>query len=145
LYSVAYLNGRFVATGAAGTLLTSPDGSTWTSRNSNTPNALLGVAFRLSAGVRYVAVGDAGTIVTSSDDDAGTWSPPIAPVTAQNLRSVAHGSRFVAVGQGGAVVFSDDGANWTTASAGSADLAQIVVAPAMYMAVGAAGANVVSK
>ena len=143
LYSVSYQNGGFIATGAGGTLLASPDGSAWTVRNSNTANALRGVAFRLSTGIRYVAVGDAGTIVTSSDDGI-TWAP-IAPVTAQNLRSVASGSRFVAVGQGGAVVFSDDGTNWTAASAGSADLAQVVAAPGLYLAVGAAGANSVSR
>ena len=143
LYSVSFLNGGFVATGAAGTLLTSGDGIGWTPRISNTINALRGVAFRLSAGVRYVAVGDAGTIVTSSDDGS-TWSSPIAPVT-ENLTSVVHASRFVAVGQGGRVVFSDDGTNWTPASSGSVDLAQVVAAPAMYMAVGAAGANFVSK
>lgn len=142
LYSVSYQNGAFMATGAGGTLLTSLDGSSWTTLNSNTPNALRGVAFRLSTGIRYVAVGDAGTIVTSSD--GSIWTP-IAPVTAQNLWSVAYGSRFVAVGQGGRVVFSDDGANWTTASAGSDDLAQVLTAPGMYMAVGAAGANFVSK
>ena len=150
LYSVSFLNGGFVATGAAGTLLTSPDGIGWTSRISNTINALRGVAFRLSAGVRYVAVGDAGTIVTSSDDGS-TWSSPIAPVT-ENLTSIVHASRFVAVGQGvagqgGRVVFSDDGTTWTPTSVGSGaeDLAQVVAAPAMYMAVGAAGANFVSK
>jgi photosystem II stability/assembly factor-like uncharacterized protein len=143
LYGVSYQNGGYIATGAGGTLLTSPDGSAWTVRNSNTANALRSVAFRLSTGIRYVAVGDAGTIVTSSDDGI-TWTP-IAPVTPQNLRSVVYGSRFVAVGQGGAVVFSDDGTSWTTASAGSADLAQVVAAPAIYMAVGAAGANSISK
>lgn len=143
LYNVSYQNGGFIATGAGGTLLASPDGSAWTVRNSNTTNALRAVAFRLSTGIRHVAVGDAGTIVTSSDDGI-TWNP-IAPVTAQNLRSIVHSSRFVAVGQGGAVVFSDDGTNWTTASAGSADLAQVVAAPAIYMAVGAAGANSISK
>ncbi len=144
LYSVSYQNGSFMATGAAGTLLTSPDGSSgsWIPLNPNTPNALRSIAFRLSTGISYVAVGDAGTIVTSPD--GSTWTP-IAPVTAQNLRSVVYGSRFVAVGQGGRVVFSDDGTNWTTASAGSADLAQVLAAPGMYMAVGAAGANFVSK
>jgi len=144
LYSVSFLNGGFVATGASGTLLTSPDGVTWTARVSTPPtaNTLRGAAFSASTGVRYVAVGDAGTIVTSTDGIA--WSP-IAPPLAQNLSGVVFGSRFVAVGQGGAAVFSDDGATWTLTSAGSANLTRVLFAPAMYFAVGAAGANAVSK
>jgi len=142
LYSVSFLNGGFVATGANGTLVTSPDGVTWTVQVSNTASALRSAAFR-ALPARYVAVGDAGAIVTSADGVA--WNLITPPPLAQNLSSVVFGSRFVAVGQGGAVAFSDDGTNWTQASAGSANLTRVLFAPAMYIAVGAAGANVVSK
>jgi photosystem II stability/assembly factor-like uncharacterized protein len=148
LYSVSFLSGGFVATGANGTLLTSPDGATWTVRDSNTANALRGAAFSASM-VRYVAVGDAGTIVTSAD--GVVWNPIALParlpplLPTPNLKGVVFGSRFLAVGQDGAVVFSDDGANWTWTIAGSANLTRVLFAPAMYVAVGAAGANAVSK
>jgi hypothetical protein len=147
LYSVSFLNNGFVATGANGTLLTSTDASTWTLRNSNPPtfNALRGAAFGTgSAGARYVVVGDAGTILTSTD---GTiWTLTTLP-SLQNLRGVTFGSRFVAVGLGGAVSFSDDGTNWQLPSAGPgpADLSAVVYTPAMYVAVGASGANAVSR
>jgi hypothetical protein len=143
LNGVTFVNGSFIATGANGTLLTSLDGSSWTAPNSGTANALRGAAFGLVAGAgRYVAVGDAGTIVTSSD--TLSWSP-VAPPLSQNLRGVVFGSRFLAVGQGGAVAYSDDGLNWSTASAGAADLSAVIFTPGMYVAVGAFGANAVSR
>jgi len=59
---------------------------------------------------------------------------------------VGLGTRFVAVGQGGAVVYSDDAINWSLSSVpGSPDLASIIFTPAMYLAVGRAGANAVSR
>ena len=43
-YGVTYGNGTFVAVGGYGTILTSPDGVTWTRRTSGTSNWLEGVA-----------------------------------------------------------------------------------------------------
>jgi len=152
LYSVSFPKDTFVATGAGGALLTSLDGSTWTVRTSNTPNALRGTAFgtgSTAAGASYVVVGDAGTILTSAD---GTnWNPITPPPLSQDLRSVTFGSRFVVVGQesvvgqGSMAVYSDDTINWVQAPSNSGDLAAVLFAPAMYLAVGASGANAVSK
>jgi len=148
LFSVSYINatGIFVATGANGTILTSTDAVTWISPISipSTTSALRGAAFGTgSAGARYVVVGDAGTILTSIDGANWGLTPPPLP---QDLRSVTFGSRFVAVGQGGAVAYSDDGTtNWQLSSAGAADLSAVIFPPAMYLAVGASGANAVSK
>jgi photosystem II stability/assembly factor-like uncharacterized protein len=147
LYSVSFFNNGFVATGANGTLLTSTDASTWTPQNSNTPNALRGATYgtgsAAGASAHYVAVGDSGTIVTSTDGTNWSLTPP--PLS-QNLRAIHFGSRFVAVGQGGMVVYSDDAINWSLSSVpGAADLASIIFTPAMYLAVGASGANAVSK
>jgi len=144
LFGVAFLNGGFVATGANGTLLTSADGNNWTVQNLNTTNALRGAAFRSAPTAVYVVVG-AGTIVTSADGI--TWNPPITLPLSPYLRSVVFGSRFVAVGQGGAVMFSDDGNTWSppTTPPGTADLARVVFTPAMYVAVGAGGANAFAK
>jgi hypothetical protein len=149
LYSASLLNGRVVVTGANGTLLTSLDGVNWDPQQSNTGNALRGATFRASINVndiQYVVVGDAGTIVTSVDGT--TWTATTL-ANAPNLLSVtrggALGTRFLAVGSGGAVAFSDDGAVWTQTTAGSSDLRRVLVTPGMYIAVGAAGANAVSK
>jgi len=146
LYNVSFPNGTFLATGANGTLLTSTDASNWIPQTSNTPNALRGATYGTgSAGAYYVVVGDSGTIVTSTD---GTnWIPIAPPPLSQHLRAIRFGTRFVAVGQGGVVAYSDDAINnWLTTSSGSAaDLAAVIFTPGMYLAVGASGANAVSK
>jgi hypothetical protein len=148
LYNVSFPKDAFVATGANGTLLTSTDASAWTPQNSHTTKALRGATYgtgsAAGASAQYVVVGDSGTIVTSTDGT--TWSPTTLPGL-PNLRAICLGSRFVAVGQGGAVVYSDDAINWSSPSTGPgpADLASIIFAPALYLAVGAAGANTASK
>jgi photosystem II stability/assembly factor-like uncharacterized protein len=157
LKSVALVNGHFIATGSGGTLLTTDtpaDGASWTALASNTTNTLRAVTFNAPLGL-YAAVGDAGTIVTSSDLLPTTlWTAvPLTPPLAQSLLSVTVGgasaSRLLAVGQGGTVVFCDvfcaDGTHWSTRSAGSTNLNEVFAAPAMYVAVGDAGANAVSK
>jgi hypothetical protein len=62
LHGVTYGNGRFVAVGSGGTILTSPDGVKWTRRTSGTNNLLYGVTYGNGL---FVAVGDRGTILTS--------------------------------------------------------------------------------
>ena len=158
LYNVSFLNGTFVATGANGTLLTSSDASIWTLvQNLPTSSALRGATYgagsAAGASAQYVVVGDSGTIVTSTN--LTDWSLITPPPLPQDLRAIRFGTRFVAVGQevvvgqGGAVAYSDDAINWSLSSfppgSPAPDLAAIIYAPAMYLAVGASGANAVSK
>ena len=153
LYNVSFLNGTFVATGANGTLLTSADASTWVAQTSNTPKALRGATYGTGsapgAPAQYVVVGDSGTILTSTDGTSWNVRPPPLP---QDLRAIRFGRRFVAVGQGGMVAYSDDAISWSSSSVPGSppgspapDLAAIIYLPAMYLAVGASGANAVSK
>src|SRR5437773_2089461 len=153
LYNVSSPNSNFVVTGANGTLLTSADASIWILQNSNTPNALRGATYGTGsapgASAQYVVVGDSGTIVTSTN--LTDWNP-VTPPLSQHLRAIRFGTRFVAVGQGGAAVYSDDAVNWPLSSvpgfpqgSPAPDLASIIFTPAMYLAVGASGANAVSK
>jgi photosystem II stability/assembly factor-like uncharacterized protein len=141
------VNGLFVAVGAAGTLLTSTDGLTWTAQTSNTNNSLRHVAFGVpSAGVgTYVAVGDAGTIVSSTD--ASNWTSQSNPTT-HSFYSVCFGPdlQFIAAGTAGTLAYSTAGTDgsWSVGNAGSIDL--YAIAPAdVFIAVGAAGANVSGK
>lgn len=152
LYSVSFPKDTFVVTGAGGALLTSTDGSNWTVQDSTVSTALRGTAFGTgltAASASYVVVGDAGTILTSPD--GAVWNLITPPPLSQDLRSIAFGSRFVAVGkesvpgQGSMVVYSDDTSKWVQAQSNSGDLAAIIPTPAMYVAVGASGANAVSK
>src|SRR5262249_16536388 len=64
LNAVAYANGRFVAVGIGGRVLTSSDGANWTLVALLANANLLGVA---SDGAQWIAVGGGGVIFTSFD------------------------------------------------------------------------------
>lgn len=101
LQGVAFGKGIFVAAGANGTIVTSPDGVSWTVQSTGTTNSLYGVAF--ANGV-FVAVGSNGTIITSPD--GATWTSRSSGTTNQ-LRGVAFANdRFVAVGADGTLTSS---------------------------------------
>src|SRR5690606_33448874 len=75
----------WVAVGNNGTILTSPDGTTWTSRNSGTTLNLRDVAYD---GNLWVAVGWDGTILTSPN--GVTWTNRSIETTL-DLVGVAYG------------------------------------------------------
>ena len=77
----------FVAVGESGTILTSSDGTTWTSRTSGTSQGLDGVSYGDST---FVAVGVIGTILTSSD--GASWTSRTSG-TSYNLYGVSYGGR----------------------------------------------------
>src|SRR5690606_22607262 len=84
------------AVGDNGTILTSPDGVTWTSRSSGTMQHLRGITH---GGGLWVAVGFSGTILTSSDGT--TWTSRSSETT-QILYGVAYGGgMWVVVGAAG--------------------------------------------
>jgi hypothetical protein len=99
-----------VAVGEVGTVLTSPDGVTWTARNSGIGTALEGVVW---AGDRLVAVGgDAagsghGTLdVILTSPDGISWTNQHS-ASVKPLHSVAwNGNQYVAGGVEGAVLTS---------------------------------------
>ena len=83
----------FIAVGGSGTILTSPDGTTWTAQTSGTSNDLRSVAYDGSSTI--VAVGFSGTILTSSDGT--TWTSRTSG-TSKDINNVHYGnSSFVAV------------------------------------------------
>jgi hypothetical protein len=113
LSSIVYGNNTFVAVGSAGTVLTSVDGSYWTSMDPGTTNNLLGIARGANT---FVAVGSSGTVLTSADST--NWTR-INSGTTYDLGGVAYGNNtFVAVvwSQTPTVLTSTNGTNWTERS-----------------------------
>jgi hypothetical protein len=74
-YSLAFLNGLFIATGTAGSLCTSPDGINWTTQTSSFGTSIIyGVEWQYAANRQwYIAVG-AGGKVAYSPAGAATWT-----------------------------------------------------------------------
>ena len=97
LYGIAYGNGTFVVVGENGTILTSPDGVTWTIRTSGISTPwLMGITYGNDT---FVAVGCCATILTSNE--GVTWKQRISG-TSSGLYAVTYGNdTFVVVGSNG--------------------------------------------
>ena len=106
--------GLFVAVGDNGTILTSPDGTTWTQRTS--PPGPFGARVHLydvtyGNGLFVTVGGDNGTILTSPDGT--TWAKRNSG-TSNDLYGVTYGNGlFVTVGEYGTFLTSPDGTTWT--------------------------------
>ena len=140
LLGVAYGNGLCVAVGNGGTILTSPDGASWTLRNSGTGKDLYGVAYGNGL---FVAVGEGGIILTSPD--GVSWTAQSSGM-GNGLLGVAYGNGlFVAVGRYGTILTSPDGASWTAQSSGtSAWLLSVAYGNGLFVAVDWLGTIVTS-
>ena len=109
LNDVTWGNGRFVAVGLQGRILTSPDGTAWTARNPGDGVESLTAVLHFEG--RFLAAGAAG--VTTSSVDGEAWEPGSTGSSADIL-GLAHGSGVgvVAVGRGGAILHSSAGLVW---------------------------------
>ena len=120
LKSVIYANDQYVAVGASGTIVTSPDGAVWTPRSSGVSADLNAVSFGNNM---YVVVGENGTLLTSVN--GASWSQVTTVSTSISFQAIAYGNgRFVAVGmhaysRQGMMVTSADGVVWSSTVHGS--------------------------
>ncbi|HEX4017741.1 MAG TPA: hypothetical protein VHX15_13485 [Frankiaceae bacterium] len=153
LRSVTHLDSTWVVTGGGGTIMTSPDGTSFTARSSGSKAELWSSALSNTGTSRIVVVGAGGAILVS-DDRGQTWRAATDPQK-NTLFSVTYGpAGFVAVGVDGAIVRSPDGLAWTTVVAGGGQTLRAVssgsVAPAdalgapTYVTVGASGTMLTS-
>lgn len=135
LNDVIWDGDRFLAVGGSGTMITSPDGETWSAVASGTGETLRSV---VRGGDKLVAVGRGGTILSSSDGTS--WSQQVSGVSTY-VSGVAYGSgRFVAVGGSGTILSSTDGVAWLPAESGTVKFLQSVhYADGVFVAVGASG------
>jgi len=117
LHGLTYGNGLFVAVGDNGTILTSPDGTTWTQRTS--PPGPFGARVHLydvtyGNGLFVTVGGDNGTILTSPDGT--TWAKRNSG-TSEEFLGVAYGNGiFLTIGLNGNILISPDGTTWTEGS-----------------------------
>lgn len=136
LLTVTATSSGLLAAGQYGSLLTSPDGISWTDRRRSVTDLTLRSVSR-GNGV-FVAVGGAAVTagapaaaaIVRSADNGQTWTAASIPGSSQNLTSVAYGSGlFVAVGKSAynfanptataTILTSPDGITWTQRASGS--------------------------
>jgi hypothetical protein len=101
--------------GDNGTILTSSDGTTWTSKTSGTTNELWGVTY--GNGI-FVVVGPDGYIYTTSDGNSLTTR---TSGISNDMWGITYGnSTFVTGGYGGEILTSsDNGTTWTSRTSGT--------------------------
>jgi len=105
---ITYGGGLFVVVGYSGTVVTSPDGTSWTLETSGTTNTLWQVIYGAGPGV-YVIVGASGTVLTSPNGHA--WTVQASGIS-QTLMTVGYGNNlFVTSGSNSS---SDAGHIWTS-------------------------------
>lgn len=114
LQGVGAAEDLFVVTGAAGTILTSNDGSNWLAKVSPTDRFLSGVT---SWPGGWVATGDDGAMVSSVDGES--WSLVGAITTNWLYRVRFAGGRLITVGQNGTILTSTNGVAWTKQASGT--------------------------
>jgi photosystem II stability/assembly factor-like uncharacterized protein len=102
---VVYNGTNWIAVGNA--TITSPNGTTWTNRNSLSLNGICNNAGFL------VAVGDNGLIVTSSDNGLN-WTTRTSNIS-DNLYGISIlNGYYIASGDNGIILKSSDAINWST-------------------------------
>ena len=133
--------GLFVSVGDPGTILTSPDGNSWTKRTSGISKYLYGVTYgnRL-----FVTVGESGTILTSSDG-IFSWTKRTSG-TFDYLSGLTYGNGlFVTVGWR-TILTSSDGTTWTQRTSGiSKYLYGVTYGNRLFVTVGDSGTILTSS
>ena len=115
-----------MASGVSGTVLTSSDGISWTSRTSGTTNALYGGTYTASNvdGVKeFILVGGFGTILSSKDDGASWTTISLTNLTTGTIWGIARGgTTWVVTGSSGYIsTISDSESELTTRTSGTTE------------------------
>ncbi|GAB4031989.1 T9SS type A sorting domain-containing protein [Spirosoma gilvum] len=118
LYSVIYNGGTLWATvGGNGTILTSPNGITWTARTSGITKDLRGISilqnYLIAVGGDQAPLPETSNILTSPILDGTTWTARTSPTTHTLLGTSYVFGIQVGTGTSGAIITSSDGITWT--------------------------------
>ncbi len=142
LHSVTWTGSQLVTVGDAGTIQTSPTGSSLTDRDSGTSNTLRSVIW---TGTQLVAVGDGGSVTRSPD--GVNWSH-LAIGDGEALNSVAwHGTGLAMVGNRGTILTTEgEDERWSAQVSGTErSLYDVVSNGTLLVAVGQNGTILTSE
>jgi hypothetical protein len=114
LQGVCFAAGKYVVTGDGGTILTSADGTNWTTHSTPTTKLLTG-ASAWTGGV--VACGDDGALLTSPNGTQWTLRDSKTDRWLYRVRFL--NGVLVAVGEDGTLLTSTDGVAWTARTTGT--------------------------
>lgn len=121
LNAIAFSGSVYVAVGDGGTLYSSTNGTTWTSRTSGFGSNGIRTVHWASGLSLFIAGGNNGTITTSPDGT--TWTARTSNMGTNAINHIhSSGTTVVAVGQGGGttntggLTYSSDGLTWTRKS-----------------------------
>jgi hypothetical protein len=126
IYSIAYGNNTFVATGVYGNIAfaSSSNAAAWTAvTNSNFPQTSAATTYGIIYGTAYgngkfVAVGVDGSIVYAQESSLQNWTlVGNSTFGSSIIKGITYGGgKFVAVSEDGKIAWSTDGAAWTAVS-----------------------------
>lgn len=146
LHNVIWTGNGLIAVGRyTFTMLTSPDGVTWTSRQTaSTGGAGAGFNGVASRNGQAVAFSWADLKILTSSDEGATWTPRFtidSDSVGYYMNTAAWtGTRWVSVGLGGLELVSPDGITWTPQATGiGTDLFYLAWTGTQLAAVGASG------
>ena len=118
---VFYGNSKFVAVGYSGTILTSTNGITWTSRTSGTTNSLFGGNYmEYSVYKEHAVVGASGKYVYSHNNGT-SWSTWSSSLTTDVTGVVRGGTTWVFVGPSGTIYSMGDDDDVTARVSGTTE------------------------
>jgi hypothetical protein len=137
LHGIARSASVWAAVGDSGSILSSPDGITWTKRDGGTASRLRSVTWD---GSRFVAVGEDGAVTTSADGLA--WTRQAAPTTDSftavgSSSSIIVATTFPYPGSTSALLTSPDGLSWTQRVTGLHPFNRVVRAGGQFVGLGA--------
>lgn len=127
---IAYDSGTYVAVGSGGSISTSTDLVTWTSRTSGTTETLNHV---IHDGARWVAVGNTGVSLTSTD--AITWTLVTTASSGNWNRVASTGTTMVATSSLTPFAWrsTDSGASWSPVTTTLTSSGQVIYAGSQFV------------
>lgn len=139
-YAVTKADGRWMAAGSSGTIVTSTNGTDWTALTTGHSSTLYSIAY---GGGRWTALGSGNIVLSSTDGTTWTRLTVSALGSSDMLYSVDYrDDLWIAVGPAGKAIASSDGITWkvlSVAGASTNTLYRVRAAADRWVIAGSAG------